>query len=273
MNEETTSIIQNPKPTQKKRARAKRTKPVGKPPVKRPETTFETAQGLPWNPSNTFENDLQDVTILPDAPVERSAALSAEPTAPSSTTTVQHVMTDVESNLLYRAAHEEADWMKAIDILDQYDLMRDPFELPEECKARQANKQFNYRWLNPADKERFDMQTNPNSPVRWWLCTRNTASYIPSRYFDVNGLVRNQGLVLAKMPHDLYMVRQTRVWKAASLEPRAGQKPNAPDGMEYVPSEQAKLRQGDIIYAEERATDDGRVVMDTSRSGRVYRGE
>jgi hypothetical protein len=272
MNEETTNISQERKPAPKKRTRAKRTKPVSRP-VQRPEPVYETVAGQPWNPVNDEQNDVQDVSIQPEPPVERPAVLNNDQAPAGATTTVQHVMTDVESNLLYRAAHEEADWMAAIDIVDQYDLMRDPFELPEECKARQATKQFNYRWLNPADKERFDMQTNPNSPVRWWLCTRNTASYIPARYFDVNGLVRNQGLVLAKMPHDLYMIRQNRVWRAAALEPRAGQKPNAPDGMEYVPSEQAKLRQGDIIYAEEREVEGGRVVMDTSKSGRVYRGD
>jgi hypothetical protein len=188
MNEETTSMSQQPKPIHapKKRTRAKRTKPVNRP-VQRPEPVYQTVEGQPWNPVNDALNDLQDVAIQPVSPVERPAVLSNDQAPAGATTTVQHVMTDVESNLLYRAANEEADWQAAIDIVDQYDLMRDPFELPEECKARQATKQFNYRWLNPADKERFDMQTNPNSPVRWWLCTRNTASYIPARYFDVNG--------------------------------------------------------------------------------------
>lgn len=185
----------------------------------------------------------------PHTPLTDMAQHGAESAAPvQQEKQVTHVLTDVETNLLTHAYTGDVDWAGVVEALDDYEIMRDAFEVPPECMVRQERKEFRYRWLNPADRERFDMQTS--GKLRWWVCNRTNASYIPDQYRDANGLVRRSGLVLAKMPYAMYLKRQTTVWQLATPARKVG--PANSEGYEYTGEQGGKFRKGDIIHAEER---------------------
>lgn len=185
----------------------------------------------------------------------------------SNNSVVTHVLTSTESNLIRMSNNQDAfDWdkaMKAVEILDDYSLTRDPLELPPECKARVASKEFRYRWLDPDDKDRFNLQVSGAFP--WVLATRNNAPYISDHLRDENGLVRNAGMVLAVMRYDLYMARQTQIWKMSGTTELIGP---AKGGTEYTGKEGGKIKGGDIVVAEEIVREDPLTMTTTTEIAR-----
>lgn len=183
---------------------------------------------------------------------------------------VTHILTDADSQLVKMANEGDFDWdaaMQAVEVMDDYTILQDPLELPPECKARHVNDQFRYRWLDPTDRNRFMMQTSGKFP--WVVCNRTNAPYIPDVYRDENGLVRKAGMVLAKMRFDLYMARQTRVWKLSTHKEKIG--PAKSEGMEFTGHEGGKIRSGDIIVSEEVVNRQGATeFVDVNRA---YSGE
>jgi hypothetical protein len=189
--------------------------------------------------------DLKPDSIIPEAPEKTETAPQ------TSSTVIQHVLTETDSQLNKLAEQPAFDWDKAIQavsMLDDYSILQDPFEIPPECKARYAANEFRYRWLDPGDKDRFLMQTSGRFP--WVLCNRNNAPYIPDTYRDENGLVKRAGMVLAVMRYDLYMARQTRVWKLS--ESHADRREVKKEGYELTGIEGGKIKSGDVIVSEER---------------------
>jgi len=177
------------------------------------------------------------------------------------------VVTDAESNLIRMANQADSfNWdkaMSAIETLDDYSFLQDPFEIPMECRLREEKKEFRYRWLDPKDQDRFVMQTAGRFP--WVLATRNNAPYIPDHLRDENGLVRRAGLVLALMRYDVYMARQTRIWKLSETTEKKG--PANAQGLEYTGTDGGKIRAGDIVTAQE--TDNRQFSM----GDRVFSGD
>lgn len=201
----------------------------------------------------------------------RQTVEDRQPVIPeSSGTMVTHVLTDTDSHLIKLANQEDFDWdraFNAVQVLDDYSVLQDPFEIPPECKARHANNEFRYRWLEPGDKDRFLMQTTGRFP--WVVCNRNNAPYIPDQYRDENGLVRRAGMVLGMMRYDLYMARQMRIWKLSETTDRKG--PAKAEGYEYTGTEGGKIRSGDIVVSEEVVDRSGRASF--QNVNRVYGGD
>lgn len=206
----------------------------------------------------TFATAVEDVVgkVTSEAPPEPASpdpGPQPEKTLQDKERDIRHVLTDGEANLLMLAANEEADWSKYARVIDDYELMKDPFSLPPECAVREEKKEFRYRWLDPKDTERFERQLDKSAKIRWWLVTRNTAKYLPGHYFDASGLVRRSGLVLAKMPYDMYLMRQQMVWKLADYswkdhENRIG--PGPAEGVEFTGRSGGRFRGGDIRTAQ-----------------------
>lgn len=184
------------------------------------------------------------------AQVERQPSSPSPPAqeAPQSGGVLQHVLTDNEAQLLHLLQTEDGQWPKA-EVVDDYALMQDPFELPPECKKMEAEKKWRYRWLDPYSPN-FKMSTNKASPIHWRLCNRMSAPEIPDRYFDVSGGVRNMGLVLSKMPWWMFERRLDLVHRRARPAERKG--PANADGMEFTGQDGGKFKGGDIIVAEEK---------------------
>jgi hypothetical protein len=185
---------------------------------------------------------------------------------------VTHVMTDAESSLIQHAYTGPVDWSQVVQVVDDYELMKDPFALPPECAEMERQKKFKYRWLNPMDQEKFGMMLSGS--IRYWICNRDNSPEVPSGspLRDAHGLIRRSGLVLAKMPWALYLMRQKNVWRAAILPTKKGAK-DAEGRLEYTGSEGGKLKSGDIIVAEEQVVDEDRNMTKMATVNRVYHGD
>lgn len=173
---------------------------------------------------------------------------------------IRHVLTDHEANLLMVAANEEADWDKYAEIIDDYELMKDPLSLPPECAIREERCEFRYRWLDPYDSQRFQRQTDRSFKIRWWIVTPSTARYLPPTSFDASGVVRRMGLILAKMPYWMYLARQKMVWKLADStwkDHENKQGPGSTEGLEFTGRAGGRFRGGDIRTAQAVLDDSG----------------
>jgi len=187
-------------------------------------------------PNTTHQTDIPTVRKAPEEPAQRN---------------IVGIVSDSESTLIRMASQSDSfNWDKAIqaiETLDDYSILNDPFSLPPECHVRQEQKQYRYRWLDPKDQDRFVMQTQGRFP--WVLATRNNAPYIPDHLRDENGLVRRAGMVLALMRYDVYMARQLRIWKLSEVSEKKG--PAKAEGLEFTGQEGGKIKSGDIITAQE----------------------
>lgn len=203
-----------------------------------------------------------------DAPIHSEALAEA---SEKSVQTIQHVLTDTESNLLIHAHSGPVDWAQAIiQMGDDYELMKDPYALPAECALRQERKEFRYRWLDPTNREKFNQQIS--GKIRWFIVNRANSPYVEEKTFDSNGLVRHGDMVLACMPWPMYLMRN-QIYHAAAVLPRKKGKRDEEGRYEYV--EGAKLRSGDIVMAEERFNPDTRKpeIENYGSKGRRWTGD
>jgi len=109
-------------------------------------------------------------------------------------------ITAEEQAIAARVSAENQDWRTLTEgDMEDYSLMKDPFELPPPAKEKQEKKEFFFRWIT-RNQQRLDEMRSKQPPFRYWICNSTNTPFLKGYFDPILGCVSREDQMLVFKP-------------------------------------------------------------------------